>query len=166
MSTIPVKPYPWPTSQTFDEAIDRATNHPLQALAKADTAALQGSSLVSARWSATGSLLEFSNTLWLHIFVSDSKVSWTLQGAKPEITDDLIDGIGSPCVTLNWGGSVGAVPMNISELMAKRMAASFKLLYVNDTGLFIYFRGHDILCFYAVCRTDTDKDMLYLFEDE
>jgi hypothetical protein len=56
--------------------------------------------------------------------------------------------------------------MDCSELVAKRLGAYFRDLFVNDGGLFVYFRDHLVLCFHAVrCETD-GRSMLYVYEDD
>ncbi len=167
MKPIPVKPHPY--RQAFDSiehTVRYAMGHPLQSKAAADAEKLGDTTLVDGCWSFKDFILGFSNSQWLHIFVSGTEVRWQLFDSQPVLSAEPQFRIGAPPIQLDWQGWIGVRPMNSSELVAKRIGAEFTKLLINHTGFFVYFRGHLVFEFHAAYRTDTGEDMLYVIEDD
>lgn len=167
MEPIPVKPHPFrQTFDSFEHAITHAMSHPLRSMVDADAGRLRDTTLAGGFWSFSDFILEFSNNHWLHIFVSGTEVRWQLLESQPVLSAEPQFRIGAPPIQLDWQGSIGVQPMNVSELVAKRIGADFKTLFINHTGFFVYFHGHLVFQFHAAYRTDTGEDMLYMIEDD
>lgn len=151
------------TYKTAEAAIAGARNHPLQPQATSDAALLAESTLVDAFWTCSEHVLRFSNGRWLHVFLDDRRVRWSVSEAEPSI-DGLIARVGSPPVVLDWGNEIGQKTMECSSLIAARRGKEFNRLWVNEGGVLVYLKGCLTLCFHPIFADDTGEDMLYVTE--
>jgi hypothetical protein len=167
MNVIPIRPYPVEKGYTtFSAAIDGAKNHPLQKHAQADGDSLFGTTLTDGFWTHRDFVLTFSEEYYLHVFIADGAVRWSLTKSPPELQGDQIQRIGAPPVVLDFGGEVGETRADYSALLSQRQGASFSRLWVNEGGLLVYTRGHPILWFHPCYRLDTAQDVLFVFGEE
>jgi hypothetical protein len=164
---IPVKPYPIARAfASIEAAVAYAMSHPRLPDAKQDAAFLTGSVLVDACWTLREWALRFDNGLQLCVWPEGAEVHWQLVPPRHEPNRCAVFRVGSPPVRLRWLNWLGIREMDCSALIAKRRGACFHNLFVNHTGLFLYFRGHLVLQFHAVhCEAD-GRSMLYVCEDD
>jgi|GEM_PF-6097125 len=166
MRTILVDPYPIRETYTsFREAIVGVRNDPLQSKAKADAAKLLGSRVENACWTDTNCVVQFSNGLFLHIWVDGETLSWLVTETPPALDENASERIGAPGVMLSWPNA-GDRLMDQSELAAKRLGSEFYTLFVTGGALLVYCRGHSIWWFAPTRRRDTGRSMLYVTEEE
>jgi len=167
MRVIPVDVYP--LTQTYDSfraAVEGARSHPLQAKARTDTAKLSGASLIDACWTDTDFVLRLSSGLLLGVYVQGEKVTWEVADALPGLDESAVERVGSSPVLCRWRPGVGDYVMDRSALVSKRRGSVLERLFVNEFGLLVYCRGHMILWFQAVCRTDLGRSFLWVTEDD
>jgi hypothetical protein len=163
---IPVKGYPFERAfNSFDAAIQGATNHPLQGKAQDDTALLSGASLVDGYWTGSDLVLQFSNERWLHVFERDHRARGDVVDGAPDL-GDVVQRVGASPIILDWGAAIGECRMDLSSLMAKRRGAEFQHLFVNECGFYVYMRQCLILAFHVVRRLDVEEDMLFVTEED
>ena len=167
MTPIPIKTYPLErTYSSAEAAIAGAKAHPLQTQAKADSKRLEGTRLLDGYWTFKDFVLQFSNAKWLHIFTERSRVRWRVTETAPVFDEAVVEQVGAPPVVIAWGGELGDRPMDRSALVTQRGGTAFWNLWVNEGGLLVYTRGHPILYFHVLCRTDTGEDILFVDEDD
>lgn len=166
---IPIRPYPrervfhWPELQA---AVSHAFSHPLLSLARLDAERLAGARLTDAFWTLREWTLLFDNDLELRVWPEEPEVRWRLAPCGESPLSGAVSRVGTPPVALHWLQWQEVREMDCTGLVAERLGASFRDLFVNDGGLFVYFRDHLILCFGAVrCETD-GRSMLYVYEDD
>jgi hypothetical protein len=166
---IPIRPYPreqvfhWPELQA---AVSHAFSHPLLSLARRDAERLAGARLTDAFWTLREWALLFDNDIELRVWPEEPEVRWRLSPRGESPIGETVSRVGAPPVLLDWLQWQEVREMECSGLVAKRLGASFRDLFVNDGGLFVYFRDHLVLCFHAVrCETD-GRSMLYVYEDD
>ena len=153
------------TYDTPEAAIRGAYGHPLQPKAREDGARLIGAAVADAWWTEAEHAVAFSNGLFLHVRAEADEVAWTMTESPPVLPGE-VGRIGSPPVVLDWGTEVGRHPMDRSALAEKRLGAEVYLLFVNEMGLLLYCRRHLIWWFSAARRTDLDRPVLYVTEEE
>jgi hypothetical protein len=163
---IPIRPYPIGRSfASIEEAVADAVSHPRLPEARRDSEFLAGSLLVDACWTVHDWMLRFENGLQLCVWPEGAEVHWQLVPPGDEPNRSGVLRVGSPPIRLRWLNWLGLGEMDCSALIAKRRGACFDKLFINHTGLFLYFRDHLILEFHAVqCETD-GRSMLYVCED-
>jgi hypothetical protein len=153
----------WPELQT---AVSHAFSHPLLPAAKRDAERLAGARLTDAFWTLREWALLFDNDVELRIWPEEPEVRWILapRGERPLSGD--VSRVGAPPVLLHWLNWNEVQEMNCSGLVAKLLGGRFRDLFVNDGGLFVYFRDHLVMCFHAVRREADGRSMLYVYEDQ
>jgi hypothetical protein len=168
MIPLPVKAYPPErTYRSAAAAITGAKNHPLQLEAQAVTRQLEGTRIVGGAWTLGDFVINLSNGLWLHIFIKDGHVGWSLGENRPQLQGSKRETVGSPPVWLDWGGEIGCCTMDRSGLLARRIGAEFRLLFVNEGGIVVYTKHQKmVLLFHPLFRTDSREDILYVTEDD
>jgi hypothetical protein len=166
---ILITPYPrervfcWPE---LEAAVRHAFSHPLLPAARRDTERLTGARLTDAFWTLREWALVFDNGTELRIWPEEPEVRWRLAARGDNPVGEGVSRVGAPPVSIRWLQSERVAEMDCSDLVAKRLGAHFRDLFVNDLGLFVYFREPLILCFDAVrCETD-GRSMLYVYEDD
>jgi hypothetical protein len=166
---IPIRPYPrervfhWPELQA---AVSHAFSHPLLPAARRDAERLAGARLTDAFWTLSEWSLVFDNSTELRVWPEEPEVQWQLAPYSENPISEAVSRVGAPPIQLHWLHWQEVREMDCSELVAKRLGVSFRDLFVNDGGLFVYFEDHLILCFVAVqCQTD-GRSMLYVYEDD
>jgi hypothetical protein len=163
---IEVELYPLKRAfQSIQAAVAHAMSHPCLPDARRDGEKLAGSCLVDACWTLRAWTLRFDNGYCLGIWPDGSEVRWHLSLADAQPDEGIIERVGALPRLLRWPGWIGVRPMDCSLLIAKRRGASFERLFINDYGLFVYFRGLLILQFYAVRRVADGESMLFVCED-
>ncbi len=148
--------------------MDGAARHPLQQLAKTDSERIGRTALVDATWSDSKFDLVYSSGCCLRVSASEPAVEWEVVESHDNLSNDieLPRTLGSPPMMFCWPRIAGVRLMDCSELIEKRLGAEFTRLFVNEMGLWVYFRTHLILGFSAVRRTDTGECLLHVWEDE
>jgi len=110
-------------------------------------------------------VLRFSSGLALHVYLEDDVVAWGV-GERPDDLDEAaLQRVGSPPVLCRWPAAAGDHVMDRSALISKRRGSVLEELFVNELGLLVYCRGHLILWFQAVLRTDLGQSFLWVTED-
>lgn len=165
---IPVKGFPIRQAyDSFEAAIAAANTHCMQPQARADSARLKGTHFIDAYWNDANHWLRFSNGRVLHVTVDREVVRWVvMESVVAEDMPACIERVGAQPVLLDWSGTVGKRPMNCSALIASRRGAEFQQLFVNELGLWVYLRGHLILWYMSIQRTDTLESLLYVSESD
>ena len=164
---IPVRPGPPPRSyDSFEEAIRGAENHPDQEKARTDTKAFHGCTIVDAWWTDTDHVIRFSNQMLLHIWAGDVAVAWNVTEVQPQVDDSEVERVGSAPIILRFGGEAGDYLMDRSSLAKRRRGRLFRKLFVNEMGLLVYTDQPMIWWFGVVYRSDTDRRILYVHEDD
>jgi hypothetical protein len=153
----------WPD---LEEAVTHAFSHPLRPAAQRDAVALAGARLTDAAWTLAEWVLVFDTGLQLRIWPEEPEVRWALEPAGGASRGGEVCRAGSPPVRLWWLQWQQAGEVDGSTLAGKRLGAVFRDLFVNDSGLFVYFRDHLILCFQTVRREANGQSMLYVYEDD
>jgi hypothetical protein len=167
MRVIPVTTYPLKaTYDSFAAAIAAAKADPLQPKAQSDSARLARAMVVDARWTDTDFVIEFSNTLFLHVYVHGEEVDWNVADTPPALDVSAVERAGDPAVMIRWGPEVGDEILDRSDLVSRRRGSEFRLLFVSGPAFLVYCRGHRILWFQAVHRTDLDQSMLWVTEED
>jgi hypothetical protein len=163
---ITVRPHPFRGDfDSIEAAVNHALSHPLRFDAKRDAERLLGTSLVDGWWTLSEWALQFSNGLWLRIWVPETEVRWCLTEEPAEPTGEAVLRVGSAPIRFGWPqGYVSE--MDCSDLVAKRRGSVFRDLHVNHTGLYLYFQGHLVFEFHAIYRLDDGQNMLYVREDD
>jgi hypothetical protein len=163
---IPIKPYPIGRSfPSIEAAVAHAMSHPRLPDAMRDAERLAGSLLIDACWSLHEWVLRFDSGLYLRVWPEGAEVHWQLVSSAQEPAGGQIRRVGSPPVRLRWLNWLGIREIDSSALIVKRRGAGFQNLFVNHTGLFLYFRGQLVLQFRSVhCEAD-GRSMLYVCED-
>jgi hypothetical protein len=169
MEPISVRPYPrervfrWPELRA---AVSHAFSHPLLPAARQDVTRLGNARLSDAHWTLREWSLSFDNDLELRVWPEEPEVRWHLgrRAEQPRPADVLQ--VGSPPILIRWLQWQEVSEMDWSALVAKRLGASFRDLFVNDGGLFVYFEKHLVLCFHAICCDADEQSMLYVYEDD
>ncbi|MBN1600078.1 MAG: hypothetical protein JW915_00650 [Chitinispirillaceae bacterium] len=151
---------------TPEEAINAAVNHSLKDRLKSDTAKLEGTKITDGYWTDNDFIIKFSNNLWIHVYSENDIVKWTISETKPILEKDRIEGIGAAPMRLSWGNIEELSYMDKSKLLGDRIGNEFHELFCNDVSFYIYTKKQLILTFSALCRTDTNEDFLYVFEDD
>jgi hypothetical protein len=160
-----IQHYPFvPTYSTPEAAIAGAMSHPQQPQARAVTELLHSSQFIDAAWNDTNFYLRFSNANILQVFLDNDQVDWRVR-EDFELTTHLKRVSAEPLI-LDWGGKIGCRLVDYSGLIASRRGTDFHRLFVNESGLLLYLRGHDILHFGRVKNILTGSAMLYLGEME
>jgi hypothetical protein len=163
---IPVEPYlVRDTYASFEGAIAGALRHPLQAQAKADTAALFGACVADAWWTDTDCVVQFSNGRFLHVWADGEVARWAVTATPPALDEAAVERIGAPAVLCRWP-VVGDWVWGRSALAAKRVGGEFVRLFVTGGALLAYCRGQLIWWFSAARRTDLGVSILHVSEDE
>jgi hypothetical protein len=153
----------WPELQA---AVTHAFSHPLLPAARRDAERLAGARLTDAFWTLREWALVFDNDTELRVWPEEPEVRWRLAPCGESPFSGAVSRVGAPPVSLHWLQWQEVREMDCSELVTKRLGASFRDLFVNDGGLFVYFRDRLILCF-GVVRCETDgRSMLYVYEDD
>ena len=120
---------------------------------------------MDACWTYSEFALQFSNGKWLHVFIRNARVAWSL-AVEPPISSPDVKQIGAPPILLDWGGVVGESLMDCSALLSKRQNSRFQTIFVNECGLYVYMQNQLILTFIAIVRFDTGSVLLYVDEEE
>ena len=154
------------TYDSFAAAIAGALRHPLQRKAQADADRLSGTTMVDACWTDTDFVIRWSNDLLLHVYVDGEDVAWNLTKVPPRLGEGELERVGSPPVVLDWPREVGRRIMDRSAQTARRRGSEFARLFVNEMAFLVYCRGHLIWWFAPVRRTDLDRPMLFVAEEE
>ncbi len=151
---------------TPEEAIKAAFNHPLKDRLKSDIAKLKGTKITDGYWTDNDYIIKFSNNLWIHVYSEDDIVKWSISKTKPILDKDKIEGIGASPLRLSWEKIDEISYMDKSKLLEDRIGREFHELFCNDVSFYIYTKKQLILTFSALCRTDTNDDFLYVYEDD
>jgi hypothetical protein len=149
---------------SLEAAIEGAYSHPEQAQARDDTERLAGSRVVDAYWTDSDCVIRFTNELLLHIRAEVDSVVWETVDRPPELDHIAIERVGAPPIVGRWRSDIGDRILDRSALAAKRRGREFKMLFVNEVGLYVYCRGVLIWMFQSVRRTDLDQPMLWVTE--
>jgi hypothetical protein len=164
---IHVRPYPMMrTFRSLEAALGDAKSHARLPKANQDTGALAGSLLVDGFWGLYEWVLRFDTGLHVRIWPDGAEVNWQLLSVVHESTADHARRVGSLPIRLQWPNQLGIHEMDGSALIAKRRGARFYQLFVNEMGLFVYFRGHLILIFQSVAVEADGTSVLYASEGD
>jgi hypothetical protein len=164
MRVVTFQPYPFEATYfSFEACLAGAMNHPLQPKAREDTEALAASRLVDAYWTDTDFVFQFSIGKCLHVFLREKRVAWEVSDTLPELESSNPEHVGSNPVLCRW--SSGEHLMDRSSLVSARLNKEFWQLFVNE-GLWLYFRGMEILYFAAVRYVESDRPFLYVGESD
>lgn len=169
VGAIPVRPYLRERvfyHSELEAAINHAFSHPLLPAARQDAERLSGAHLTDAFWTLREWVLAFDNGTELRVRPEESEVRWSLGAPGESSIVESASRVGAPPVPLRWLHWEQVREMDCSTLVAKRLGAVFHDLFVNDGGLFVYFRDHLILCFQSVCCETDGQSMLYVCEDD
>jgi hypothetical protein len=153
----------WPD---LEAAVSHAFSHPLLPAARRDAALLAGTRLADAFWTLREWSLLFDNGMELRIWPEQPEVRWRLGVPSDRPQSEDVDRVGCPPIPFLWMHWQEVREMDCSELVAKRLGAYFRDLFMNDGGVFVYFRNHLVLCFQAVCSEADGRSILYVHEEE
>jgi hypothetical protein len=164
VTPIPIKGYPFPSYDTFEQAISASESDPRQAKARADADELKGAHLSDAAWTSREFWLTFDNGRCLYVFMARKTVCWRVMSSPP-LLDSSVLRIGAKPVVFDWGGEVGESTMDVSSLLASRLGAEFTQLYIS-IRLGVHTYKHLSLDFYPCFRSDTGEDVLHVDEEQ
>jgi hypothetical protein len=161
MTTIPVEHVPLdfdsPGYETPEEAIAAGLAHPLQAKAREVASHLLGRNFVRLEGSPEQWLVEFSDSVWLRVYLDGKRVGWSVGWDRPDAP-----AVGPFALQFDGGGRVEVDPEALSDA---RRGAAFRQLWVDELGFYVYLRGNLILSFSPVRRRDNGQVLLYPYEE-
>ena len=166
MVPIPVVSSSNPHSFEFArDAIQYARDHWGQHQAQEDTQLLMGSRLINYDWSMQQCVFKFANNRSLYIYLVDFQIQWRVERVHAKPGTVSFKPSQQPLLELHWLELGITELMNPHTLLSKRIGSLLNEMFVNDSGLFVYFRQQIVLQFNVINRTDTDENILYVSEN-
>jgi hypothetical protein len=153
----------WPE---LNATVRRAFSHLLLPAARWDRESLAGARLADAFWTLREWVLVFDNCTELRVWPGEPEVRWRVLARGESAVGEDVSRVGAPHVPLHWLHWKLVREIDCSELVAERFGACFRDLFVNDGGLFVYFREHLVLCVVAVRCEPDGRIVPYVYDDD
>ena len=147
---------PWPTYNTFEEAIAASDDQPGQAKAKRDSLEIAGAILESGLFGLSSCVLHFSNGKNLLAEARDFHVEWVVsEGDAPTI-------VPVPCKHLRHTKSDQRWNFDPGEMLSEIIGSELVMIRVAvDRDLLVYTRGNEIFWLSAYRECASRSDLLH-----
>ena len=144
---------PWPSYDTFAEAVAAAESQPEQAKAELDSQSISGSNVLSGQFGASSCVLTFSNGWHLFVEARGFHTWWHVHEAEGPLVEPVPPRRLRSPQGREWEFDPNAM---LSEIYG----AELVMLRVTTRELLVYTRGHDIFWLSAF-RDRAGHDLLH-----